>query len=367
MQKKCKRILFICPYPTGQAPSQRFRFEQYFQILKEADFKIDIAPFWSRKAWHNLYVKGNTFIKFLALVNGLFQRFVLSLQLSKYDFIFIHREATPIGPPLFEWIASRIYKKKIVYDFDDAIWIPNTSKVNDFASKVKWHTKVSSICKWSYVVSCGNRFLCDFASSFNRHVVLNPTTIDTENLHKPDSDANILRSNKIIIGWTGTHSTLKYLDPIIEVIQSLEVKYPEAFSFMVIADKEPLFKVKSLLFVPWCKKTEVKDLKKFDIGIMPLEDDLWAKGKCGFKALQYMALEIPAVVSPVGVNNLIIDHEKNGFLAHSSADWYNHLCALIENSEKRKKIGKEGRKKIIQFYSVQSNKINFLSLFDSPA
>ena len=101
MQKKIKRILFICPYPIGEAPSQRFRFEQYYGALEQAGFKIDISPFWSPKAWQKLYRKGNTFFKFFALLDGLLKRVLLSFQLSKYDFIFIHREATPLGPSFF--------------------------------------------------------------------------------------------------------------------------------------------------------------------------------------------------------------------------------------------------------------------------
>lgn len=364
MQKKNKRILFICPYPIGEAPSQRFRFEQYLGILEQSDFKFDLSSFWSRKAWERLYTKGNNFTKFLALINGMIKRAVLCLQLPRYDFIFIHREATPLGPPFFEWIAFKLYKKKIIYDFDDAIWIPNTSDVNYLVSKLKWHSKVASICKWSYTISCGNEFLGDFARQYNKRVILNPTTIDSENLHTPTKLFTNKKAKQLIIGWTGTHSTIKYFNPLIPTLELLEEKFAEKVAFMIIADKEPTFKIKSLHFVPWSKKTEIQDLQQFDIGVMPLPDDEWAKGKCGFKALQYLALGIPAIVSPVGVNTSIIENGVNGFIANTPEEWLECLSILINNKNLRTQMGILGRSKIEKSYSVESNTSTFLSLFE---
>ena len=121
---------------------------------------------------------------------------------------------------------------------------------------------------------------------------------------------------------------------------------------------------KSLRFVPWSKETEIQDLLQFDIGLMPLTDDVWAKGKCGFKALQYMALCIPVLASPVGVNTIIIDDHINGFLCDSTTEWEENIQTLIEDQELRKRMGEKGREKVVQHYSVESNSSNFLSLFE---
>jgi glycosyltransferase involved in cell wall biosynthesis len=166
----------------------------------------------------------------------------------------------------------------------------------------------------------------------------------------------------ITLGWTGTHSTLKYLEPLVPVLQKLESTYPH-FRLVVIADKRPSLAVQSLIFLPWLKDREIEDLLQFDIGIMPLSDDVWTRGKCGFKALQYMALGIPAVASPVGVNKEIIDQGVNGFLCATEEEWFIHLKSLINHPTLREQIGQQGRRKVIDHYSVLSNTPTFLSLF----
>ena len=231
----------------------------------------------------------------------------------------------------------------------------------------KWRNKVGSICKWSYKVSCGNEYLCNYATLFNRNAIYNPTTIDTENLHNRSLYTLPNHSDKIKIGWTGSHSTLKYLQELEPVLKRILNEYP-LVEFVVIADKEPVLgDVPSVRFVPWNSDTEIIDLLQLDIGIMPLPDDEWAKGKCGFKALQYMALEFPAVASPVGVNTKIIANGLNGFLCQTLREWEDALKLLIADAELRGRMGANGRKTIVEYYSVMSNSENFLSLFSNDA
>ncbi len=144
-----KRILFVVPYPVGKAPSQRFRFEQYFELLAANGLPFDVAPFIDDKTWQILYKPGYAKEKVIGILTGFWRRVTLLFSLGKYDYLFIHREATPIGPPWFEWIAAKMLKKKIIYDFDDAIWIPNTSENNKIVAGIKWHHKVESICSWA--------------------------------------------------------------------------------------------------------------------------------------------------------------------------------------------------------------------------
>jgi glycosyltransferase involved in cell wall biosynthesis len=272
--------------------------------------------------------------------------------------VFIHREATPLGPPWLEWIIAKVLRKKIIYDFDDAIWLADTSGVNRFMVRLKWQQKVASICRWSYKVSCGNEYLCEFARQYHAQVVLNPTTIDTQHYHNQLKNQT---AQPLTIGWTGSHSTMKYLTSIEAVLQKLEQQYD--FRFVVISNRPPEMKLKSIHFIPWKEATEVEDLLQLHIGLMPLPDDPWAKGKCGFKALQYLSLGIPALASPVGVNRKIVEHEVNGYLCASTEDWHIHLSRLLKDHELRTVMGEAGRKKVEREYSVKSNAENFLSLF----
>lgn len=358
MMPKPTKVLFIFPYPLGKAASQRFRFEQYFSFLKDNNLEYDCKPFLSEKTWQILYLPGRFFEKSMAILKGMLFRFFLLFRLKEYDFLFIHREATPIGPAFFEYIASKWLKKKIIYDFDDAIWIPNYSESNRFFSFLKGYNNVKHICKWAYKVSCGNDFLFQFAKQYNENVVYNPTTIDTENHHQFVKNQN---DTPFVIGWTGSHSTIRYIYQVYPVIQKLAQNH--AFIFRVISDLPPDETIAQLEFVKWKKETEIEDLLHLNIGIMPLENDKWSSGKCGFKALQYMALGIPAVVSPVGVNSKIVDHGINGFVCENEQEWHDALEKLLSDHDFRINMAKKTRSKIEQHYSVHSNKANFLSLF----
>lgn len=349
------------PYPIGESPSQRFRFEQYFQVLQEHQFELRIQSFLNTENWTIFYEKGRALAKMAVLLRGFVKRCTLLVSASKFDFIFIHREASPLGPPFFEWWIARVLQKKIIYDFDDAIWMTDQVNESTIAKMIRWRGKIRSICTWSYKVSCGNEYLGAFARHYNATVVYNPTTIDTVNLHNPEKN-KLIPKNKLTIGWTGSHSTLKYLKTIEPTLTALEQKYPQ-IEILVIANQQPCLNLKSLRFLPWKIETESEDLAKIDIGVMPLPNDEWTKGKCGFKALQYMAMGIPTVASAVGVNATIVDHGVNGFLSTTPQDWIELLSRLIEDPTLRKKMGEAGRKKVITNYSVSSNTVNFLSLF----
>ncbi|WP_281614155.1 glycosyltransferase family 4 protein [Flammeovirga sp. SubArs3] len=355
-----KKLLILAPYPTSIAPSQRFRFEQYLDLIKKNDIKYEYHSFLTLDAWKILHQSGHFFQKGFAILSAFLKRFLLMFQLSEFDMIFIHREASHIGPPIFEFIITKVLKKKVIYDFDDAIWLPNYSEHNAKFNKLKMYGKVNWIIKWASVVSVGNRYLKEYAMDYNHNVIINPTTIDTENYHNP-SLFKKKKNEKPIIGWTGTLTTAQYIEYLIPVFQKLEKTYD--FEFRIISNEDPKFPIQSLVYKPWSKETEIQDLIQFDIGIMPLKNDIWAKGKCGFKALQYMALGIPAIVSPVGVNTEIVDDGINGFICSSQEEWYHALSTFLENAFE-KSMSIEARKKIEENYSVQSNQNNFLSFFE---
>ena len=354
------RILFLIPYPAGRAPSQRFRFEQYLDALTTHGYQYRLAPFLSVATWNILYQPGQAAATALGILGGFVRRAGLLFAVPGYDYVFVHREAAPVGPPVFEWLIAKVLGKRIIYDFDDAIWLANTSEANKIAAGVKWHHKVGAICRWAYKNSCGNTYLANYARQFNPNSVINPTTIDTVNLHNQVRDQ--AAPGRLVIGWTGTHSTLKYLDKVVPVLARLEAEGLD-FEFRVISNQPPALPLRSLVFLPWCKDTEIADLLSFHVGLMPLEDDLWAKGKCAFKALQYMALGIPALVSPVGMNTEVVQHGQNGFVCATPAEWEASLRQLLADAGLRQHLGQAARATIEQRYSVRANTSNFLALF----
>lgn len=355
---KAKRILFIMPYPPGIAPSQRFRYEQYLDVLKEQGFEIVLSSFWSQKTFSILYNKGKFIPKTMGLLWSIVKRYLLIFSLHQYDFVFIHREFSPVGFPLMVWIMAKIFRKKIIFDYDDAIWIPNVSKSNRLFSFFKVYSNTRRIIKLSYKVSCGNDYLCEYALQYHRQVIYNPTTIDTINLHNKQ---RLLNNKKFVIGWTGSHSTMPYIDEVVPIIQKLEKEFQ--LEFHVISDAAPDIDLECLIFKKWNKESEVEDLLSFSVGIMPLKHDQWAEGKCGFKALQYMSLGIPALVSPVGVNTVMVDHNKDGFYCRNESEWELYLRKLITDKNLLDEMSSKTRRKVEEKYSVQSNAENFLKLF----
>ncbi|MDH5608376.1 MAG: glycosyltransferase [Cyclobacteriaceae bacterium] len=215
------------------------------------------------------------------------------------------------------------------------------------------------ICRWSWKVSVGNAFLADFARQYADQVIVLPTVVDTE-VHTPPVSKQ--KQNNVVIGWTGSHSTLFYLDSLLPILRQLEKTIP--FDFLVIANQNPKLPLRNFRFIKWNKETEIEDLASIDIGLMPLEDTEWAKGKCGFKLIQYGALAIPSVASPVGVNQTLISHATTGFLASTPSDWTNYLSALLDDPDLRHQIGQNARLEIIAKYSVSSLQENFLKLFE---
>lgn len=303
---------------------------------------------------------GKPFFKIWAIAKGFFKRVAVLFFCAQYDFIFIHREATPVGPPVFEFIIAKVLRKKIIYDFDDAIWLTDRPSESPVFKLIKWRSKVAAICKWSHKVSAGNDFLASFAMNHASVVVVNPTTID---LSYHQTDRLTSENNRVVIGWTGSHSTLKYLKQIETVLQQIALQFDNV-DFIVIADRQPELELSRLGFIKWDLETEIRDLSMIDIGIMPLPDDEWSKGKCGFKLLQYMSMGIPAVASPVGVNTQIIEDGVCGFTCTSENEWKEKLSILITNKKLRTSMGARGRQVVEERYSVTSNAGNFVRLFE---
>ncbi len=349
------KVLFIVPYPS-EGPSNRFRVEQYFQYLKNGGIYFSLRPFFSANLYKILYKKSFLFKKILSFIFFTLRRAYDIIDSRNYDVVFIHREAFPFGS-LFEYFFC-LTGKKIIYDFDDAIFLPNVSDSNKLIEALKDTTKIEKIIKMSDRVIAGNNFLKDYALGFNKNVSVLPTPIDTDK-YRPLPGRRV--SSAIVVGWIGSTTTVKYLDILLDVFRLLLQKYNNV-KFIVVGGiwqriNSPMFMCKE-----WRLESEIEDLQSFDIGIMPLKDDDWSKGKCAFKIIEYMSVGIPVVASDVGMNSEIIRDGVNGFLAINSDEWIRKLSLLIDKTELRVAIGQAGRQTVEEKYSLKVNAPKFIDI-----
>ncbi len=339
------KILFIVPYPT-EGPSNRFRVEQYFPLLREKGIEYRLRPFCNADFYSILLERGHIIKKFLYIMVFTLGRMADVLRALRYDVVFIHREAFPSKDYIFEWLFRK-FSRTLIYDFDDAVFLKKPAKTRLVVS--------SADC-----VIAGNRFLKEYAVNYNKRVAIIPTCIDTSRYTPAIRDR---KDAKIIIGWIGTYTTSTYLASLTEVFEELSSKYRGKIEFRIVGggayDGEP-----GLPFTHrnWTLDSEVSELREFDIGIMPMPVEEWTKGKCAFKIIQYMSVGIPAVASPVGMNTEIVKEGSNGFLASTVEEWCDKLSRLIESEDLRKTMGQAGRKTIEQRYSLKVNGPKFLEV-----
>jgi len=353
------KVLFLTLHRPNRSPSQRFRFEQYLELLNQNGFDYEFSFLLNEKDDTIFYKKGQLFSKAFIVLKSCLKRLKELMNATNYDIIFIQRECFMLGSSFFEKQFSKA-GVKMIFDFDDSIWLQNVSEANRTFAWLKNPKKTSKIISYSHLVFAGNQYLKEYAIQFNNNVEIIPTTIDTLEYQKQ----SVPSSEKVVIGWSGSITTIQHFEYALSVLKKVKTKYKDAIEIKVIGDANYANAELGIKGLGWNKQTELYDLSSFDIGIMPLPDDEWANGKCGLKGLQYMALEIPTIMSPVGVNTEIIQDGKNGFLASSEEQWLERLSMLIESKELREQVGKAGRNTVVTKYSVEANKHKYLDLFN---
>jgi glycosyltransferase involved in cell wall biosynthesis len=353
-----KKVLILCVHRPGRSPSQRYRFEQYLDYLSQHGYNFDFSYLVNEKDDNIYYGPGEYFGKLRILLNSLRRRTREMMKAKDYDLVFVQREAVMLGTAYFEKRIS--HKVFMIFDFDDSIWLQTVSEGNKKLAFLKDASKTAKIITASSLVLAGNAFLARYARRFNSNVVVVPTTINTDVYQKvpwPDQGS-------VCIGWSGSVTTIEHFATAIPALVRIKDKYGTKVRFKIIGDKNYYCKQLQTQGLPWVGSTEVKDLSEFDIGIMPLPDTEWAKGKCGLKGLQYMALGIASLMSPVGVNKDIIQIGENGYLPATEDEWVECLSLLIENEELRRRIGEAGKRTVEERFSVHVWKEKYLSLFN---
>ena len=339
------RLLAIVPSMYDTSPGQRFRIEQWEPLLRQRGVEITYAPFENEVLHGLLYQTGRMGQKLAQVSRGFGRRMSLINSVGQFDAVYIFREAALLGPAFFERLIKR-RRVPIVFDFDDAIFVSYRSPSNGYLSYLKFAAKTKTICRLASHVMVGNSYLAEYERQFNPHVTIVPTTIDTEKYS--------VRQNTVsevpIIGWTGSFSTVQHLDTLRSVLQKLAQR--ERFRLRVIGTPEYRLEGVEVEAIRWRSESELDDLRPIDIGLMPLPNDAWSKGKCGLKALQFMALGIPTICSPVGVNTDIIQDGENGFIADTEQEWLDKLGRLLRSVELREQLGLAGRAKVEQRYSA---------------
>lgn len=353
------KVLAVVPSIYDTSPGQRFRLEQWESLLNEKGVEITYSPFETEALRHVLYQSGNTLQKVQAVTKNMNRRRKQLNAVKDFDLVYVFREAALLGPAWFERKIARS-GVPMVFDFDDAVFVAYKSPANGYLSYLKFPEKTGEICRLSSHVMAGNQYLADYSRRFNDNVTIIPTTIDTEKYQVVEKAEHL---DTITIGWSGSFSTVQHLDTIRSVLE--ELAKDEKFRLRVIGTPDYEIPGVDVEALKWRSETEIEDLEKIDIGLMPLPDDQWSKGKCGLKALQYMALGIPTICSPVGVNSTIIRDGENGFLADDKAEWIEKLKKLLHSAELRRKLGLAGRETVEKSYSAKSQAPRVFEIFES--
>ena len=363
MTRRPINVLALSPIPEAGAGC-RFRVSQYIPYLRDAGFNVTVSSFYSPEYFSFVYRPGNYLRKMTGFAALTLRRLEELFTLKQYDLVFLYREAIPAGPPFIErWIARQ--GVPIVYDFDDAIFLPAVSEANKAVSFLKNPERVAKVLKISQQVTVGNEFLASYARRYNSHVTVIPTAVDTTRF-RPREDAPGEPGRKLVVGWIGSPTTFQYLESIKDVLAEVSAKHP--FTLKVSGAGRPVnFPGVDVQVVPWSLADEVSLFNTCDLGVYPLTDDDWSRGKCGFKAIQCMACGVPVVAAAVGVNREIITHGINSMLASTRQDWIDHLGTLLTNPELRRSMAVAGRQTIEERYSLRVTAPQLAAVFNAAA
>ena len=354
-----KHILVICPYPENEVPAQRLKYEQYFEHFRRNGYRITVSPFFELSFYKILYSRGNYTRKILGTIWGYAKRVIQIFQIPLYDGIYIFLYVTPFGGSLFERIY-RSLSRRLIYDIDDLAFMGKTSKNNYLIASLRGPEKYFYLMKAAdHVITC-TPYLDLIVKKYNSKTTDISSTINMDKYVPIEKYKN---DHRLTLGWSGSHSTVPYLQLLAPVLQRLREQYD--FKLLVIGTSNFSIEGIDVEAIPWSAANEVHDLSRIEIGLYPLPNEEWVLGKSGLKALQYMALGIPTIAAAIGANFRVIEDGISGYLVNSDDEWLIRLKALIDSSDLRQQIGTKGRLRVEKYYSVISNEPVYLDIFRS--
>lgn len=338
------RAVAFVPYPLGTAPSQRFRLEQWTPHLQAREISLEFRPFANPALLKLVYRPGFAFAKLAGLARTMVMQARHLPAPGDFDVAVVHRNMSLIGPAFLERRLAR--HTPLVYDFDDAIHLLHTSDANRAFGWLKFPAKTAEICSLARSVTVGNEYLATFARKLNRNVEIVPSSVDTAAYTPGPSRA---QAGVPVVGWMGSSTSQTYLEPFGPLLSKI---VRQGLRVRIVSDRRPTSFDFPFEWRAWAANTEVSDLREFDIGIMPLPDTEWAKGKCAMKLLQYMGVGIPSVGSVVDGNLEVIRDGENGYLAGSEEEWMEKVLRLAKNPQLALRLGAAGRETVLARYSA---------------
>jgi glycosyltransferase involved in cell wall biosynthesis len=354
-------VLALIPNQYGHAPGQRSSIELWETVLTPVGINIHYAPFETERLREVLYRPGHYATKVGEMVRAYVERIRLLGDLKRFDAVFVYREAALLGPAFLEKMVAR-RGLPIIYQLDDPLFVPYTSPSNGYLSYLKFFGKISEICRLAKVVMVNSTQIREYVSQYNQNIWQVPSVVDTRQyVFRPDLLET--RPDDICIGWSGSPTTIGNIRVIAGALRQLAERVEHRVH--LIGGTE--FDLPGVPYTAqkWSAATEVDDLRKMQVGMVPLPVNEWNKRKFYMKTAQYMALGIPTVATPLGSNPEVIQHGVTGFLADSEEEWVEYLMRLIEDHELRLRMSHAAAREACKKYSLESNTPRIIEAFQA--
>lgn len=351
------RVLALTKYGM-RAASARQRFGLYEPSFAEAGIALDFAPLLPDSHVANLSAGRRTSPWTIAAAYGRRARALLTAA-RRADVLWVHCETFPFLPAWVERLTL-LTGRPVVFDYDDAIFHMYDDSPSA-AVRTLLGGKLRPLIAGAAAVTAGNEYVADYARRLNNRVLVVPTVVDTDRV-RPSPHP---RSSLPVIGWIGSPSTWPYVEPLLPILRQLAADGLARTLIVGAGRAAERLASAGVEFRPWAEQREISDLQEMDIGIMPVPDAAWERGKSGFKLIQYMAIGIPSIASPVGVNAAVLADGQAGITATSAAEWEASLRALLADGERRRRLGAAARTLAVENYSLTAQAPRLIELFRS--
>lgn len=342
------RVLALTSYPV-EAAATRFRIVQFIPLLDRQGITVTVRPFLDSGVFAFLYRRGyaNLLRVGVGSARGAGRRLRDAVTGLRADVLFVQREAMLVGPPIWEWALTRLARRPMVLDLDDATYLPYASPVYGPLARLKWFSKTEKLIRWADVVTCGSRAILEDVRSLGGRGILMPSVVDTDRFCPASHSSEIP-----VVGWIGTQSTFSFLETILPVLERLARTH--RFRLKIVGSGRDDVSVPGVAVenVAWSLEREVADFQSIDIGLYPITPSKWTAAKSGLKAVQYMAVGIPFVASPVGASAEIGEPGVTHLPATSPEEWSEALSRLLADPDLRARMGAAGRSHAVNHHSA---------------